>query len=142
MPKLEFEAAVLGTHLNTLIQNEMTLKFEKVCMWTDSRVILDWISSTKKQNVLVSNRHKVTKKATKTNESNHVPITFNPADHGTRSLGPSEISPKWLTAPQFLQNTESSWKDIGNISTVGVVTRNKKNINQTYCKLEELFNME
>ena len=46
VPKLELEAAVLGTRLRTLIQTEMTLKFEKVYLWTDSRVVLDWISST------------------------------------------------------------------------------------------------
>ena len=54
VPKLELEAAVLGTRLRTLIETEMTLKFEKVYWWTDSRVVLDWISSTKKQNVFVS----------------------------------------------------------------------------------------
>ena len=55
-----------------------------------------------------------------------VPTNFNPADHGTRGFEPSEVPPKWLTAPQFLQNTESSWKDLKKISTVGSVTRNTK----------------
>ena len=126
VPKLELEAAVLGTRLRTLIQTEMTLKIEKVYLWTDSRVVLDWISSTKKQNVFVSNRLEEIKKTTKTDEWNHVPTNFNPADLGTRGLEPSEIPPKWLTAPQFLQNTESSWKDLKKISTVGAVTRNTK----------------
>ena len=84
MPKLELEAAVLGTRRRTLIETEMTLKFEKVYLWTDSRVVLDWISSTKKQNVFVSNRIEEIKKTTKTDEWNHVPTNFNPADHGTR----------------------------------------------------------
>ena len=56
VPKLELEAAVLGTRLITLIQTEMTLKFENVFLWTDSRVVLDWISSSKNQNIFVSNR--------------------------------------------------------------------------------------
>ena len=51
VPKLEFEAAISGTRIRTLIQTEMRLKFEKVYLWTDGRVVLDWISSTKKQNV-------------------------------------------------------------------------------------------
>ena len=95
-------------------------------MWTDSRVVLNWISSTKKQNVFVSNRLEEIKKTAKTDEWNHVPTNFNPADHGTRGLEPSEIPTKWLTAPQFLQNTESSWKDMKKISTVVAVARNKK----------------
>ena len=126
VPKLEPEAAVLGTRLRTLIETEMTLKFENVYLWTDSRVVLDWISSTKKQYVFVSNRLEEIKKKAKTDEWNHVPTNFTPADHGTRDLEPSEIPPKLLTAPQFLQNTESSWKDMKKISTVGAVARNKK----------------
>ena len=126
MPKLELEAAVLGTRLRTLIRTEMTIKFEKVYLWTDSRVVLDWISSTKKQNIFVSNRIKEIKKTTKTDEWNPVPTNINPTDHGTRGLEPSKIPPRRLTAPQFLQDTESSWKDMKKISTVGAVTRNTK----------------
>ena len=51
VPKLELEAAILGTRIRTLIETELTLKIEEVYLWTDSRVVLDWISSTKKQNV-------------------------------------------------------------------------------------------
>ena len=123
VPKLELETAALGTRLNTSIQIEMTQKFEKVYLWTDSRVVLDWISSTKKQNVFVSNRLEEINKATKTNEWNRVPSKFNPADHETRGLDSSEIYPKWLTAPQFLQDTESSRKDMKKFSTVGGVNQ-------------------
>ena len=101
VPKLELEAAVLGTRLRTLIETEMTLKFEIVYLWTDSRVVLDWISSTKKQNVLVSNRLEEIKKTTKTDEWNHVPTNFNPADLGTRGLEPSEIPRKGLQHRNF-----------------------------------------
>ena len=101
----------------------MTLNFEKVYLRTDSRVVLDWISSTKKQNVFVSNRLEEFKKTTKTDEWNHVPTNIYPADHGTRGLEPSEIPPRWLIAPQFLQDTESSWKDMKKTSNVGAVTR-------------------
>ena len=43
-PKLELEAAVLGTRLSTLIETKTTLKFEKVYLWTDHQVVVDWIS--------------------------------------------------------------------------------------------------
>ena len=41
VPKFELEAAVLGKSLRPSIQTELTLKFEKVYLWTDSRVVLD-----------------------------------------------------------------------------------------------------
>ena len=72
VPKLELEAAVFGTNLSTLLQSKMTLNFEKVYLWTDIRVVLDWISSTKKQNVFVSKRREEIKIANKTIEWNHV----------------------------------------------------------------------
>ena len=49
MPKLELESDFIGTRLRILIQTEMTLKFEVVYLWTDSRVVLDWVSSNKKK---------------------------------------------------------------------------------------------
>ena len=126
VPKLELKAAGLGTRLRTLIQAEITLKIEKVYLWTVSRVVLDWTSSTEKQNIFLSNRMEEIKleKETKTDESNHVPTNITPADHGARGFEPSEISLKRLTAPQLLQFTESCWQDIKKISTVGAVTRN------------------
>ena len=50
--------------------------------------------------------------------------------------------PRRLTAPQLLQDTESSWKDMKKISNVGTVTRNTKNTNQTYSRPDPLFNLE
>ena len=72
VPKLELEAAVLGTRLSTLIQTQMTLKFKKIYLWTDSSVVFHWIISTKKQNVFVSSRLEENENATKINEWNHV----------------------------------------------------------------------
>ena len=68
VPKLELEAALLGPRLSTIIQTEKTLRFEKVYLWTDSCAVLDWISSTKKPNVFVSNQLEEIKNATNTNE--------------------------------------------------------------------------
>ena len=100
MPKLEIEAAVLGTCLSTLIQTEMTMIFLKVYSWTYSRVVLDWISSTRKQNLFVSNRLEEIKRATKNDEWNQVPTNINPADYETHNLGQLEIPLKRRRAPK------------------------------------------
>ena len=52
VPKMELEAAVIGVRLLQLIQREMTLTFNQIFLWSDSQVVLDWIASKKKQNVL------------------------------------------------------------------------------------------
>ena len=77
VPKLELEPAVFGTRLRTLLQTETTLKFER-SLWTDSRVISDWISSTKKQTVFVSDRLEEIKKQLKLMSGIMSPLIKNP----------------------------------------------------------------
>ena len=68
------------------------------------------------------------RKQIKNDEWIQAPTNINPAGHGTRGLEPSEIPPKWLTAPQFLHDTESSCKDMKKLSTLGAVNRNTKTL--------------
>ena len=53
---MELEAAVIGVRLLQLIQRNNTLTLDKIFIRSDSQVVLDWIASSKKQNVFVSNR--------------------------------------------------------------------------------------
>ena len=55
VPKMELEAAVIGVHLLQLIQGEMTRTNGQNYLRSNSQVVLDWIASNKKQNIVVSN---------------------------------------------------------------------------------------
>ena len=115
VPKLELEAAVLDTRLSILMQTEMTLKFEQVYLWTDSCVVLDWISSTKKQNVFVSNRLEEIDKAAKTKEWNHSPTNFNQPTFESVALSHQKSPKKSLEHHSFCKTLKVSgkiWKGI------------------------------
>ena len=58
IPKLELEAAVIGVRLLSTIMKESSFHITRSTIWTDSQVVLDWLSTTKKQPAFVANRLK------------------------------------------------------------------------------------
>ena len=109
VPKLELEAAIIGIRLLKTVQKETTLKIHDTHFWTDSRVVLDWIVSKKKQKLFVANRIREKHESSKSSQWHYIPINQNPADHGTRGLEPEELCSKWLQASDFLKKSYSDW---------------------------------
>ena len=58
IPKLELEAAVIGVRILSTIMKESSFHITRSTLLTDSQVVLDWLSTTKKQPVFVANRLK------------------------------------------------------------------------------------
>ena len=58
IPKLELEAAVIRVRLLSTILKESSLHITRSTIWTDSQVVLDWLSTTKKQPAFVANNLK------------------------------------------------------------------------------------
>ena len=106
--KIELEAAVFGVRLLSTIIKESSFHITRSTLWTDSHVVLDWLSTTKKQPVFVANRLKEILASTDAYQWKHVTTKENPADHGTRGLNPDETPAKWLTAPAFLSTRQLS----------------------------------
>ena len=108
IPKLELEAAVIGVRILSTIMKESSFHITRSTLWTDRQVVLDWLSTTKKQPVFVANRLNEILASTDAYQWKHVTTKENPADHGTRCLNPDEIPAKWLTAPAFLATRQLS----------------------------------
>ena len=108
IPKLELETAVIGVRLLSTIMKESSFYITRSTLWTHSQVVLDWLSSTKKQPVFVANRLKEILASTDAYQWKHVTTKENPADHGTRGLNPDEIPANWLTAPALLSTRHLS----------------------------------
>ena len=53
IPKLELEAAVIGVRLLSTIMKESSFHITRSTLWTDSQVVLDWLSTIKKQPALL-----------------------------------------------------------------------------------------
>ena len=127
VPKLELEAAIIRIRLLKKVQKETTPKIHDTHFWTDSRVVLDWIVSKKKQKLFVANRIREIHKSSKSRQWHYIPSNQNPADHGTRGLEPEELCSKWLQAPDFLKKHYSDWNSTHKIVSVHASSTAKPN---------------
>ena len=86
IPKLELEAAVIGVRFLSTIMKDSSFHITLSTLWTESQVVLDWLSTNKKQPVFDANRLNKILASTDAYQWKHVSTKENPADHGTRVL--------------------------------------------------------
>ena len=86
VPKLELKAVFLAARFKREICRVLTVTVDKVFMWTDSTIVLQWINSPNKHPIFVANRVSEILENTSVDQWNHVATCDNPADAGTRSM--------------------------------------------------------
>ncbi|XP_049866070.1 uncharacterized protein LOC126366823 [Pectinophora gossypiella] len=111
IPRLELQAAVLGSRLAASVLEEHHIEIESKTYWTDSKTVLTWITSgSKSYKPFVAHRVAAIEEHTAVNEWRWVPSRLNVADIATRETTPSftQASP-WFTGPDFLREGEATW---------------------------------
>lgn len=111
IPRLELQAALLGSRLAASIEEEMSLQVSRKFYWTDSSTVLLWIKAEpRKFKTFVANRLAEIEENTKPEDWRWVPTKENPADDATRGT-PAEFNHKsrWFQGPAFLRQTEQEW---------------------------------
>ncbi|XP_026735912.1 uncharacterized protein LOC113499598 [Trichoplusia ni] len=111
IPRLELQAALLGSRLTNTIEEEMELEVSKKTYWTDSSTVLQWIKAEpRKFKTFVANRLAEIEDTTKPRDWRWVPTKENPADDATRGT-PVEYShhSRWFQGPSFLRQPEEEW---------------------------------
>ncbi|XP_053697434.1 uncharacterized protein LOC128744438 [Sabethes cyaneus] len=107
IPRLELQAAVMGTRLIETVKRELRLQIQSITLWSDSQTVLAWIKNTNKRytpyiNVRVGEILDTTAK----DQWRWVPSEENPADEATKeNVGKS----KWYTGPRFLKQASDTW---------------------------------
>lgn len=103
IPRLELQAAVIGTRLRKTIISDHTLSIKRTVMWSDSSTVLHWLrSDTRKYRQYVAFRVTEILEETDVSEWRKVPTGMNVADEATKwGRGPSfgEES-RWFKAPE------------------------------------------
>ncbi|CAL8137644.1 unnamed protein product [Orchesella dallaii] len=112
IPRLELQAAVLGSRLANTIQGELRLKIHSCMFWSDSATVLSWIrSDAVKFKEFVANRIGEIQETTDIRNWRWIPTALNVADVATRFS--SKISfdndSCWFTGPTFLTHGVESW---------------------------------
>jgi hypothetical protein len=129
VPRLELEAARLGSRLAQMIAKELQLKFSKRMFWTDSQTALSWIKSDhRKYKTFVANRVADILETTITSEWNWIPGRRNVADEATKKIKKIDLTPdgRWFAGPDFLKSPEEKWPDWKNEQLDGETTAELK----------------
>ncbi|XP_011171120.1 uncharacterized protein LOC105203894 [Solenopsis invicta] len=112
IPRLELSAAVLLARLIESVQNALKLT-DLVChCWTDSTVVLAWLSQhPSKWKTFVSHRVTVVQSKVPKAKWHHVLSEDNPADCASRGLLKQDFASfsLWWQGPHWLKLTPSDW---------------------------------
>ena len=126
VPKLELQAALLAARLKREIGQALTVLVNKVLMWTDSAIALQWFNSNEKQPLFVANRVCENLEYTSFDQWNHVATKDIPADAETRGISAEILQlSSWVKGPQFLTNSRFPF-----VPNKDVIERIKLGVNQ------------
>lgn len=114
IPRLELCAALLLAELMNKVNAMFEKDVEKVTCWSDSSIVLHWISSpSSKWSVFVSNRVAKIQNSSGNFSWKHVSTEKNPADIISRGCFPCDLidNQMWFKGPSFLLEPEEKWPD-------------------------------
>jgi hypothetical protein len=112
IPRLELQAAVLGSRLATSIVNGHSYPIYRKTFWSDSAVVLQWINSdARNYKVFVSHRISEILETTDSKEWKWIPTSQNVADEATKWIKFTEehLNSRWQCGPSFLVKEEPNW---------------------------------
>ena len=127
IPRLELTAGVISVKVSLSLNNELEFEVDNNYYWTDSQVVLSYLSNeVKRFHLYVSNRIQFIREHTKIDQWKYVPSKENPADDTTRGLFNTTKNQRWLKGPVFLYRDESKWPSQPKRLTIGENEREVK----------------
>lgn len=140
IPRLELQAAVLATRLQTLIRENHNIQIAKTVFWTDSRTVLQWLQSTDRRfRPFVAHRVAEVLESTRASWWRWLPTKENVADDATRCRNPPqyEADCRWIRGPAFLHLDEAQWPSTPNTEVVECNRELPEEIQQRFaCSVE------
>lgn len=111
IPRLELNAAVLGTRLAKSVGEQQSISFCKRYFWSDSKTVICWIrSESRNYKQYVSCRVGEILEETSIAEWNWISTKQNIADVATRLIIPEMNSDgEWFSGPKFLYEDITQW---------------------------------
>ncbi|XP_060596015.1 uncharacterized protein LOC132750093 [Ruditapes philippinarum] len=109
IPRLELTAATVSIKISNLLKKELHYEAATHHFWTDSRVVLGYISNDSKRfHVFVANRVQQIRDFSDPSQWRYIETTQNVADIASRGAMVSElVNSKWFTGPDFIWEKES-----------------------------------
>ena len=112
IPCLELDAAVLGVRLWRIVTKANRWQVNRTVFWTDAKDVLWWLkSSTRRYTPYVANRVSNILSETSVEQWRWTPTNMNPADWGTKWLGPRKDDRMWWFGPDYLEDDDECWPE-------------------------------
>ncbi|XP_062537863.1 uncharacterized protein LOC134206188 [Armigeres subalbatus] len=114
VPRLELQAAVLGSRLMSFVQENHNLEVKQRYLWSDSATVLAWLRSNRRRyKQYVACRVGKLLSTTDAADWRWVPSKLNPADAATKwgKNHCSSDSDEWFKGPEFLRLPEKDWPE-------------------------------
>ena len=112
IPRLELQAALIGSRLSNFIKEEMDVKFDEIHYWSDSSTVIFWIrSESRRFKTFVSHRLGEIEELTNLANWKWISTKLNVADLLTKEIDQT-ITDKdcvWFTGPKFLLQPTDNW---------------------------------
>ncbi|XP_018375979.1 PREDICTED: uncharacterized protein LOC108769463, partial [Trachymyrmex cornetzi] len=115
IPRLELNAALMLSRLMTTVQTALALEDKPIFMWTDSSVVLTWVTShPAKWKDYVRNRVSTIQDMLPSASWQFVSGKENPADCATRGLSAQDLERHrfWWSGPSWLRQKLINWPKI------------------------------
>ncbi|XP_058456808.1 uncharacterized protein LOC131434170 [Malaya genurostris] len=112
IPRLELQAAMIGTRLMDSVLKSLDIKITNRFMWTYSTTVLCWLrSDSRRYHQFVAFRVGEILTTTSVDEWHYVPSRMNIADAATKWKDGPNFDPNspWFKGPEFLYQTPDHW---------------------------------
>ena len=111
LPRLELSAALLGANMLKYLQEipRFLSKTCKITLWSDSQIVLSWLTTKKQLQHYVCSRVEKINQITSSHTWKYCPTSENPADLLTRGLSTAQLNENlqlWLHGPPWLTKSE------------------------------------
>ncbi|XP_060556893.1 uncharacterized protein LOC132717440 [Ruditapes philippinarum] len=110
IPRLELLAVLIGLRCLKFVKEQLRVPIEKQYLWTESKCVLQWVTSDKKLPLFVKNRVSKNKEHIDVNMT-YIPTRENPADVASRGTTLEKLATdsNWWHGPQWLLKPTSNW---------------------------------
>ncbi|XP_055612831.1 uncharacterized protein LOC129759412, partial [Uranotaenia lowii] len=112
IPRMELQAAVIGTRLADSVAKALSFKTKQRFFWSDSRNVLCWIRSDhRRYSHYVAHRVSEILETTQIKDWKWISTMDNVADEATKwqRLPDLNNQSRWLNGPDFLRENETAW---------------------------------
>ncbi|XP_044573440.1 uncharacterized protein LOC123257680 [Drosophila ananassae] len=140
IPRMELQAAVMGTRLAHKVMSTRNLRIDNATYWSDSKTVLQWLTMDPRNfHQFVMHRVAEILETTQVEQWRWVPSKLNVADGATKITDQTQQK-TWITGPGFLKAESSHWPTSTKQESIIDTSEIRKHVMTTCARSVVMFN--